>query len=138
MCLLILELLMSTSVVTPTGSAESTPTTPIAFSASVVIFGASGDLTARKLLPALYDLWNDGYLSDASPIIGVARREKTDETFRNEMFEAINGHVRSGNISVERWNEFSKRLFYRQLDIATPDGYPKFRHEIEKIGRAHV
>ena len=48
---------------------------PNAETASVIIFGASGDLTARKLLPALFDLWNDGYLADNAPIVGVARRE---------------------------------------------------------------
>ena len=64
--------------------------------ATIAIFGASGDLTARKLMPALFDLWHDGYLADDTPIIGLARREKTDESFRNEIFEAINGKVRAG------------------------------------------
>src|SRR4051794_34910533 len=77
--------------------------------ATVLIFGASGDLTARKLLPALFDLWKDGYLSDQAPIIGVARREKTDEGFRGEMYDAINGHVRDGAVDVEQWKQFSKR-----------------------------
>ena len=57
--------------------------------ATIVIFGASGDLTARKLVPALYALWKNGYLSDEAPIVGVARRDKSDESFRAEMFEAV-------------------------------------------------
>lgn len=101
--------------------------------ASVVIFGASGDLTARKLLPALFDLWSDGYLSDQSPIIGVARREKTDESFRQEIYTAMNGQFRGGPISPEKWEQFSQRLFYRQLDIAIPDGYYAFKQELESI-----
>jgi glucose-6-phosphate 1-dehydrogenase len=106
---------------------------PEPVSASVVIFGASGDLTARKLLPALFDLWNDGYLSDEAPIIGVARREKTDETFRAQMFDAINGSVRDGAVSSQQWERFAKRLFYRQLDIAAPDGYPDFKRQLGEI-----
>jgi len=100
---------------------------------TIAIFGASGDLTARKLLPALFDLWSDGYLSDSAPIIGVARREKSDESFRNEIFEAIDGHVRAGKVSRAQWDQFARRLFYRQLDIATPDGYPEFRESLEQI-----
>ena len=107
--------------------------TPTASTATVTIFGASGDLTARKLLPALFDLWNDGYLSDEAPIIGVARREKTDESFRNEIHEAINGQVRAGNVTAEQWDKFARRLFYRQLDIATPEGYPGLHDQIREI-----
>ncbi|HUQ72805.1 MAG TPA: glucose-6-phosphate dehydrogenase [Planctomycetaceae bacterium] len=101
--------------------------------ATICIFGASGDLTARKLMPALYDLWKDRYLDDQSPIIGVARREKTDESFRNEIYEAVNGHVRSGAISSEDWQRFAKRLYYRELDIATADGYPKLNNELAAV-----
>lgn len=106
---------------------------PAPVTASVVIFGASGDLTARKLLPALFDLWNDGYLSDQAPIVGVARREKTDESFRNEIYEAVNGSVRDGKVSPEQWARFAKRLYYRQLDIASPNGYAEFKHQLETI-----
>ena len=45
---------------------------------SILIFGASGDLTARKLMPALFTVWVEGMLADNVPIFGVARREKTD------------------------------------------------------------
>ena len=55
---------------------------------SILIFGASGDLTARKLIPALFKLSQQGFLSERSPVIGVARREKTDDQFRNELKEA--------------------------------------------------
>ena len=112
---------------------DAPPFRPDPETASVIIFGASGDLTARKLLPALFDLWNDGYLCDQSPIIGVARREKTDEGFRGEIFEAMNGQGRDGAISPDQWERFSRRLFYRQLDIATADGYPNFKKQLEEI-----
>ena len=51
---------------------------PKAEDALIAIFGASGDLTARKLIPALYRLWTEGFLSGRAPIVGVARREKSD------------------------------------------------------------
>ena len=114
-------------------SGESSTFRPNPETASVVIFGASGDLTARKLLPALFDLWNDGYLCDRSPIVGVARREKTDEVFRREIFEAMNGQFRGGEITPELWERFSNRLFYRQLDISVADGYPEFKQQLEAI-----
>lgn len=116
-----------------TSNSSSSHFSPRAETATVVIFGASGDLTARKLLPALFDLWNDGYLSDVAPIIGVARREKSDEQFRKEIYEAMNGKFRDGAISPEQWQRFSQRLFYRQLDIASLEGYEKFRQQLEAI-----
>jgi glucose-6-phosphate 1-dehydrogenase len=114
-------------------SANSPAERPTPVNATVAIFGASGDLTARKLMPALFDLWSDGYLSDVAPIVGVARREKSDEAFRNEIYDAINGHVRSGQVSADQWHQFAQRLFYRSVDIASPDGYPQLKAQLETI-----
>jgi glucose-6-phosphate 1-dehydrogenase len=123
----------TTSVVVP--NVEQTPGAPrpTPVGATVVIFGASGDLTARKLMPALYDLWHYGYLDDTSPIVGVARREKTDDSYRQEIYEAVNGHVRAGQISPERWALFAKRLFYRQVDISAPEDYPRLKQALEAV-----
>ena len=103
--------------------------------ATVVIFGASGDLTARNLVPALYCLAEAGYLSDRSPIVGVARREKTDEEFRQEMFEAVSQHSRTP-VTPEAWKKFAARLFYRMLDLAEPEEYPRLSAELLKIEQA--
>lgn len=121
------------SNVVPNVPAVPSVTKPVPASATLAIFGASGDLTARKLLPALFDSWSDGYFADTAPIVGVARREKSDESFRNEIYEAINGHVRAGAVSAEKWNTFARRLYYRQLDIASPDGYPEFHRQLQAI-----
>ncbi|ODA28546.1 glucose-6-phosphate dehydrogenase [Planctopirus hydrillae] len=110
-----------------TGQSTTTP------QATVVIFGASGDLTARKLLPALYDLWNDGYLSDTSPIVGVARREKSHEEFRKEIFEAIQSSVRDGKIPAEKWASFSARLYYRQTDISDANEYAGLDEDLKAL-----
>lgn len=100
--------------------------------ASIVIFGASGDLTARKLIPALYQLWLDGYLSSDSPIIGVARRPKTHESFRAEMLEGVSSQAR-GNFNPEDWESFAKQLHYVQHDISDPAAYGQLSHDLLAI-----
>jgi glucose-6-phosphate 1-dehydrogenase len=95
-------------------------------------------LTARKLMPALFDLWHAGYLADDTPIVGVARREKTDEGFRQEIFEAINGKVRAGAISTDQWARFAKRLYYHPLDIASPAAYADWKRRLEELEHAHA
>jgi glucose-6-phosphate 1-dehydrogenase len=101
--------------------------------ALIVIFGASGDLTARKLVPALYQLWKSGFLSSRSPIVGAARREKSDDEFRNEMRQAVTAHGRGGPISDADWNRFAGRLFYRALDLSQADAYPEFGKALDTI-----
>lgn len=123
---------VSTKIVMDKTTSSSGPVVT-ASHATIAIFGASGDLTARKLVPALYDLWHEGYLSDDAPIVGVARREKSDEEFRGEMFEAIRGHVRAGDVDEATWARFAKRLYYRQLDIAAIDTYDSLRQALEEI-----
>ncbi|MGC1272360.1 MAG: glucose-6-phosphate dehydrogenase [Planctomycetaceae bacterium] len=100
--------------------------------ASILIFGASGDLTARKLIPSLFDLWKDGYLSDNSPIIGVARREKTDESFRDELKDDVSQHSRY-EPQGDEWAAFAKRIFYRRLDIDEADQYDAWGRAVEQV-----
>ena len=99
---------------------------------SILIFGASGDLTARKLIPALFDLWKDGYLADNSPIIGVARREKSDEEFRNELRDDVASHARV-TPQGDDWSRFAQRVFYRRLDIADESQYDGWGRSIEQV-----
>ena len=101
--------------------------------ATIVIFGASGDLTARKLVPALYQLAREGFLSPKSPIIGVARRPKTDDEFRNEMHQAIHDYARDGVGSDELWASFASRLYYHQLDIVDPAEYPQLATRLASL-----
>jgi glucose-6-phosphate 1-dehydrogenase len=117
------------------GSVPTPGESPAAVDAAVVIFGASGDLTARKLVPALFELWRGGYLSGRSPIVGAARREKTDAEFRAEMHEAVSRHGRSGAIAADEWERFAQRLYYRALDLSCADSYPGFAKALEQIER---
>ena len=106
--------------------------------ATILIFGASGDLTARKLIPALYDLWSEGFLSEELPIIGLARRSKTDEQFRNEQRESVAQFTRTGTVSDEKWAKFSKRLYYREVDITDTSDHVSLKSTIEMVERETV
>ncbi len=101
--------------------------------ATIVIFGASGDLTARKLVPALYALWKNGYLSDQAPIVGVARRDKSDESFRQEMLEAVSKSTQCEAPSASDWQKFSERMFYREADLNNPEDFKRLRQQLETL-----
>ncbi|HVJ87899.1 MAG TPA: glucose-6-phosphate dehydrogenase [Caulifigura sp.] len=99
---------------------------------TLMIFGASGDLTARKLIPALYQLDCNGYLPGKTAIVGVARREKTDDSFRAEMKSAVAEH-RQSEFTEQRWQSFAKRLRYAQVDIESDSAAAALRDRIHEI-----
>lgn len=98
---------------------ESKLTPPL----TLVIFGASGDLTRRKLVPALYDLWAGGWLNPGSRILGVARRSKTHQEFREEMWEGIQAFSRIRVRDEEALHGFLSRVFYQAGDFDDPKTY---------------
>ena len=87
-------------------------------SCTVVIFGATGDLTHRKLIPALYNLAVDGELPSNVKIVGFARREKSDEVFRAGLKELNQEVSRSGH-DEEIWNDFEQTVHYHQCRYGT-------------------
>jgi glucose-6-phosphate 1-dehydrogenase len=99
---------------------------------SVIIFGATGDLTHRKLVPALYNLAADGELPPAVAVIGFARRPKTDEQFRSEMEEATRQFSRQG-VRDEIWKTFAQSLYYHQSEFADEAGYKTLAERLTKI-----
>src|SRR5690349_3582391 len=99
---------------------------------SIVIFGATGDLTHRKLLPALYNLAADGELPPAVTVIGFARRPKTDDDFRKEMEESVKQFSRQ-TVREEIWKNFAQSLFYHQSDFADESGFKTLAQRLEKI-----
>lgn len=100
---------------------------------TVVIFGASGDLTSRKLIPALYHLQLDGLMPQPFRIIGFARRDKTDESFRNELREALDQFSRTQPVVRDVWESFAQQILYCQADINDPAGYEKLRDVIHAL-----
>ena len=93
----------------------------------MVIFGASGDLTARKLIPALYHLFVVKQLPKPFRIVGFARREKSDDGFRSEMREALEKFSRTKTIDAVAWDEFAAMLFYCQGEFGDLAAYQKLK-----------
>ena len=83
----------------------------------IVIFGGSGDLTWRKLMPALYNL----YLADMMPkrfmILGLGRQDMSDQQFRKRLHEGVNKFSRSGKADAKTWNRFAKNIQYKGADF---------------------
>ena len=100
---------------------------------TIVIFGATGDLTARKLLPALFNLMVEGALPDRFSIVGFARRPWTDDDFRTKAKEAIDQFSRLGAAKPDDWNRFASRLFYHQATFEDPAGYASLRQRLERL-----
>ncbi|MDW8309819.1 MAG: glucose-6-phosphate dehydrogenase [Verrucomicrobiales bacterium] len=97
---------------------------------SVVIFGASGDLTARKLIPALYHLHLEKQLPSAFRVIGVARREKTDAAWREELREALGRFSRTQPVNEEAWHQFAAHLKYCRGDLTDPATYARLKETL--------
>ena len=91
---------------------------------TIVIFGASGDLTWRKLVPALYNNHIKGRMPGGGEIIGSARRPYTDETFRSRLQEGVQTFSPESFDQV-KWEEFSSRLVYFQGNLDVVDDYKR-------------
>ncbi len=101
---------------------------------SIVIFGASGDLTARKLIPALYHLFKDQQLPSAFRVIGFARREKTDDSWRAELRTALDQFSRTQPVDEAVWTEFAKNLVYCMGDLTDTAAYAKLEQTLNGLG----
>jgi glucose-6-phosphate 1-dehydrogenase len=84
---------------------------------ALTIFGATGDLTQRKLLPALYSLAFRNLLPDDYAILGVSRTDLTSEDFRERMRQAVIDHARD-EFSEDVWGQLAQRLFYQSADVS--------------------
>src|SRR5215470_2863377 len=83
---------------------------------AIVLFGASGDLAKRKVIPAMFDLAAHDSLGERYSIVGFARTPMTDESFRNTVGEAAKTISEGGPIDSAKWNEFASNLFYSAGD----------------------
>jgi len=88
----------------------------------LIIFGATGDLSARKLFPALFQLDAAGLLPDDFRIIAVARQEQTTEGFHHELLDRM-GSAKRQSISDTAWQQFAQRLTYLSADFSTPSAF---------------
>ncbi|MEY3964170.1 MAG: Glucose-6-phosphate 1-dehydrogenase, partial [Cyanobacteriota bacterium] len=98
----------------------------------LVIFGASGDLTHRKLVPALFELFRQRRLPSEFAVLGCARRSWSDDTFRERMAEALADEIRG---QEEAWQAFAAGLFYEPADLSDPASIVQLGQRLEAIDR---
>ncbi|TAE74840.1 MAG: glucose-6-phosphate dehydrogenase, partial [Verrucomicrobia bacterium] len=101
---------------------------------TVVIFGATGDLTHRKLVPAIYNLAIDGELPPGVKILGFARREKSDAEFRKGLEELNRKVSRSGHDDTI-WASFEESIHYHQSEFTDLAGYQRLAARLDEIDR---
>src|SRR5262249_32174572 len=101
-------------------------------SLTLVIFGASGDLAARKLVPSLYRLAKKGRLPAGARVVGVARTAFTDDAFREKMAAAVREHARE-DWDEAAWRAFAPRLAYAPGDAARPGGLNNLRRRLDEL-----
>jgi glucose-6-phosphate 1-dehydrogenase len=109
-------------------SNDSRKATPTIF----FIFGGTGDLTSRKLVPALYNLFLDKWMPEKFEIVGLGRTEYTDEKFREDLLKDINQFSRSGKAKPEDWKAFAQHVHFQISDIKESKTYTD---QAERIAR---
>jgi glucose-6-phosphate 1-dehydrogenase len=103
--------------------------------ATIVIFGASGDLTRRKLVPALHTLGCEGFLPAASQVLGVARSPLPDKAFRDELFGGVQDYSRTKPGVCALWNTFEDRISYLAGDYGDPDTYRRLAEQLTQFDK---
>jgi len=91
-----------------------------------VIFGGTGDLNARKLAPALYNLYLEGWLPEQFALIGTGRTKLSDEEFQGRMLADINEFSRTGKVADDKWAGFGPHVRYQAADVQNADTYRDF------------
>ena len=133
-----MDIVPPTVLATADGTAEL-PLTPGSLlqrpeqTSTFVIFGASGDLTHRKLIPALYNLACADLLPQGFHVIGFAVTPMDDDGFRNAMEAALHECKEADTFDQSVWNEFAANLHYITADFLSPDGYNELKRRLEEI-----
>jgi glucose-6-phosphate 1-dehydrogenase len=102
---------------------------------AIAIFGANGDLTKRKLLPALYRLAYERRLSPGFAVLGMSRTPMSDDQFREQMCGSVSKYLENAPFDPEVWKGFAQSLFYMPGDVNDPASYQKLSQRLEEIGR---
>lgn len=101
----------------------------------IIIFGASGDLTYRKLIPAIYALYNQNMLPEKFRVLGIGRTAMSDENFRKKMVEGIRKFSESIHVEEHQMVEFIGKLSYFSMNPANPEEYVQLK---ETLGKMHL
>src|ERR1041385_4200853 len=120
---------LDVSVTTPDGEVVATTVQRPAPPCAIVIFGASGDLTHRKLIPAVFDLFQGGLLSKHCAVMGFSRSAMTDDDFRHTAREGLEHY--GSQVSERAWEEFKSSLHYMSGHFDDPSSYQLLRERLE-------
>ena len=107
----------------------------IAEPCTMIICGATGDLTERKLAPALYNCFLDGNLPPEFTGVGFARREWTDDQFRDHLLDGINKFSRNRPVKPEIWKSIAPTIEYQRGDFNDPAAYDELARRLDRIDR---
>jgi glucose-6-phosphate 1-dehydrogenase len=105
------------------------PTRPMA----IVIFGATGDLTHRKVIPAFYHLQKNGQLPEGCCIIGFARRPKSDEEFRAELRAALDEFSHTKPVDEKVWESLSRHIYYQKGDLDNTEDFHELGNRLRML-----
>lgn len=98
-----------------------------------VIFGGTGDLAYRKLIPAIFNLYLDKWMPKHFAVIGNGRSDLTDAKYRKKLLEGVNKFSRRGKASNSDWNNFSENIFFQKADVNEAATYTDLKKRIAKF-----
>ncbi len=101
--------------------------------AAFVLFGATGDLANRKVIPALFQLWRTHLLPHEFTLVGVGRRPYTDEAFRQELKDSLDRFSRVQPVDQETWDDLASRISYHRGDFADPVAYESLAERLDRL-----
>src|SRR3984893_5346469 len=104
---------------------------------TIVIFGASGDLSRRKLVPALYRLAAQNCLARRFAIIGFARTPMTDQAFQQSAVDSVKKFADANTLRDEECKEFANALAYVSGEYDHPEAFEKLKKRLEELDQAH-
>lgn len=100
---------------------------------AMIIFGASGDLTKRKLMPALYSLYKEKRLKGEFVVLGTGRTKYTDEEYRSYIFDELKEFVKQADQHADLFAAFVSHLYYLPMDPAKEEGYPLLNRRLQEL-----
>ncbi|MGH9582631.1 MAG: glucose-6-phosphate dehydrogenase, partial [Bryobacteraceae bacterium] len=104
---------------------------------AIVIFGASGDLSKRKLLPALYRLFYERRISPSFAVIGSSRTDISDDQFRDKMRDSVRQFLEDAPFDEDVWKSFAQCLFYIPGDLNDPPSYDRIGQKLAEVEKSH-
>jgi len=101
----------------------------------VVLFGSTGDLAHRKVLPALYQLWRTNLLPLEFVVVCLGRRPYTSDTFREEIRGSLEKYSRVLPLDETAWRTFSERIEYERMNFDEPDGFDRLAGQLDDLDK---